>query len=77
MGYFRFQKRIKILPGLRLNLSKRGASVSVAEVDDKFPNIDRETLRRFMQLAREREFLENQYLLTSSDLLAQEKPVTV
>jgi hypothetical protein len=26
---FRFQKRITIFPGLRLNLSKRGASVSV------------------------------------------------
>jgi hypothetical protein len=29
MGYFRFQKRIKIVPGLRLNLSKGGASVSI------------------------------------------------
>ena len=26
---FRFQKRISIIPGLRLNLSKRGASLSV------------------------------------------------
>ena len=29
MGYFRFQKRIGIVPGLRINLSKSGASVSL------------------------------------------------
>jgi hypothetical protein len=60
----------------RMN-KQRQKSTWTLWLDDKFPNIDREALRRFMQLAREREFLENQYLLTSSDLLAQEKPVTV
>jgi len=29
MGYFRFHRSIRLLPGLRLNISKRGGSVSV------------------------------------------------
>lgn len=29
MGYFRFRRTLKILPGVRLNFNKRSASVSV------------------------------------------------
>jgi Protein of unknown function (DUF4236) len=29
MGYWRFQKRKRLAPGVRLNLSKRGAGVSL------------------------------------------------
>lgn len=29
MGYFRFQKRVKLLPGVSVNLSKSGASLTV------------------------------------------------
>jgi hypothetical protein len=29
MGYWRFQKRKRLAPGVRLNLSKRGAGMSV------------------------------------------------
>ena len=28
MGHFRFRRRIKLLPGIRLNVSKTGASIS-------------------------------------------------
>lgn len=28
MGYFRFRRRIKLLPGIRVNVSKTGASIS-------------------------------------------------
>jgi Protein of unknown function (DUF4236) len=29
MGYFRFRRSIKILPGIRINVGKRSASVSL------------------------------------------------
>jgi hypothetical protein len=29
MGHFRFRRRIKLLPGVRVNVSKTGASLSV------------------------------------------------
>jgi hypothetical protein len=28
MGYFRFQKRVSIIPGVRVNLSKTGMTLS-------------------------------------------------
>jgi Protein of unknown function (DUF4236) len=46
MGW-RFQKRVKILPGVTLNLSKRGASVSFGERGARFtvgPKGTRETV---------------------------------
>lgn len=29
MGYFRFRRSVKILPGIRLNIGKRGVSTSI------------------------------------------------
>ena len=29
MGFFRFSRRVSIIPGLRVNLGKRGASLSI------------------------------------------------
>jgi hypothetical protein len=31
MGHFRFRRRLKLFPGLHLNISKRGYSISVGE----------------------------------------------